>query len=120
MFQATFNGKIIADGKTMRSLRNDFVHEAVMSQLDFTLEDCDIAEYLVGGDVAADAHQISESGSAAERFLQENRTGFTEDTLLKFCQDGHTSDEDLGYLVDALYDAGAPYAASLVLNFIGL
>lgn len=120
MFQASINGMIVAQGETMAALAVDFAHEAREGRLGFGLEDCDVVEYMVSPELALDAYQVAEPGSAAECFLSRNRDGITEAALYKFCQDGHTEDEDLGYLVDALYDAGALAAATIARGFIGL
>jgi len=120
MFQASINGMIVAKGETMDALRADFAHEAREGRLNFTIDDCDVVEYLVGPVHAEAAYQVAPFRSSAEAFLDANGYGITEDALRKFCEDGHTDDEDLHDLAAALESAGAHDAAKIARGFIGL
>jgi hypothetical protein len=120
MFQASINGMIVAKGETMDALRADFAHEVREGRLDFTIDDCDVVEYLVDAEQAEDAYQSAPVRSSAEGFLNHNRDGITEDALRKFCEDGYTEDSDLTELVGALESAGANAAAKIARGFIGL
>lgn len=125
MFQANLNDIIIAEANTRTELAAQVAHEADVGRLCdtetgeyITIDDCDVVE------IACFEHQTVKArntlGLGAHRDMLFIGGGLPLATLEKFCQDGHTDDDDLSEMAYAFEQAGATKAAAIARGFIGL